>query len=97
VTNLVWQTFEDTDGQTAYRAVCNGYLVFLTNHGGLWFVNVLMPEDEREKTYMAGPGFKKGVRLEEAQHIALELTGQARAKLERKLRASERTQAKKSS
>jgi hypothetical protein len=96
VKNFVWQPFEDTDGQTAYRAVCHGYLVFLTNHGGVWFVNVLMPEDEREKTYMAGPGFKKGVRLEEAQRIALELTRQARAKLERKLKARER-QAKKPS
>jgi ferric-dicitrate binding protein FerR (iron transport regulator) len=90
----VWQAFEDEDAQTAYRAVCHGYLVFLTSHGGLWFVNILMPEEEREKTYMAGPGFKKGVALEEAQRIALELTRQARVKLERKLRMLERERVK---
>lgn len=90
----MWQAFENDDGQPAYRAVCNGYLVFLTNLGGLWFVNVLMPEGEREKTYMAGPGFKKGVALEEAQRIALELTRQARVKLERKLRMLERERVK---
>ena len=91
----MWQAFED-DGQTAYRAVCDGYLVFLTNHGGLWFVNVLMPEDEREKTYMAGPGFKRGVPLEDAQRIAQDVTRQARSKLERKARQREQ-RARKSS
>ena len=84
----VWQAFDD-DGQTAYRAICDGYLVFLTGHGGLWFVNILMPEDEREKTYMAGPGFKRGVPLAEAQRIAQEITQQARTKLERKARQLE--------
>lgn len=92
----MWQAFEDDDAQTAYRAVCDGYLVFLTHHGGLWFVNILMPEEEREKTYMAGPGFKRGVSLDEAQRIARDVTRQARSKLERKARQLEQ-RARKSS
>lgn len=93
----VWQAFEADDGQLAYRAICEGYLVFLTQRGGLWFVKVLMPEDEREKTHMAGPGFKRGVPLEEARQIAFELTRRARSRLERKASKLERERSKKSS
>ena len=80
----VWQAFQDTDDRTAYRAVLNGYLVFLHEHGGLWLVNVLMPEDERQKTFFPPNGFKRGVSLEDAQQIVQDVTRQARARLERK-------------
>lgn len=80
----MWQHFEDADGQTAYRTVLNGYLVFLEPRDGLWVVNILMPEDERQKTYFPPNGFKRAVPLEDAQAIAQQVTNEARAKLERK-------------
>jgi hypothetical protein len=48
-----------------------------------WFVHILMPEDERQKAFLAGPGFDRGVRLEEAKRIAENVARDGRGKLER--------------
>jgi hypothetical protein len=48
-----------------------------------WFVHILMPEDERQKAFLAGPGFDRGVHLEEAKRIAENVARDGRGKLER--------------
>jgi hypothetical protein len=48
-----------------------------------WFVHILMPEDERQKAFLAGPGFDRGAPLEEAKRIAEKVARDGRGKLER--------------
>jgi hypothetical protein len=93
----VWQAFQDTDDRTAYRTVLNGYLVFLQERDGLWLVSILMPEDERQKTFFPARGFKRGVPLEDAQQLAQDVTRDARTRLERKQKNLERQAKKKRS
>lgn len=51
--------------------------------GGIWFIHILMPPDERAKHYLAGPGFGYGTDLQTAKTIALELVRRGRGLLER--------------
>jgi hypothetical protein len=48
-----------------------------------WFVHILMPEEERQKAFLAGPGFDRGANLEEAKRIAENVAKDGRGKLER--------------
>jgi hypothetical protein len=48
-----------------------------------WFVHILMPEEERQKAFLAGPGFDRGATLEEAKRIAQNVARDGRGKLER--------------
>lgn len=88
---MTWQVFTDEDGLEGYRAILEGYLVFLRETpfkpgkrpSSGWFVHILMPEDERQKAFLAGPGFDRGVELEEAKRIAEEVAKAGRGKLER--------------
>ena len=50
---------------------------------GDWFIHILMPPDERQKHYLAGPGFQYGTNLEMAKMIALEVVRRGRGLLER--------------
>lgn len=96
-----WQQFE-ADEAVQYRAVLEGYLVFLRreqadprarrkqkrspSNGGEWFVHFVIPDDEREKAYLAGEGFTSGASFERAQEIAGLKAREMRDKLERKRR-----------
>ena len=98
-----WHEFE-ADDAVQYRAVLEGYLVFLrlepdveprarrkqkrSSSGGDWFVHFVIPDDEREKAYLAGEGFSSGASLERAQQIAALKAKELRGKLERKRRSS---------
>ena len=48
-----------------------------------WFVHILMPEDERQKAFLAGPSFDRGTTLEEAKRIAENVARDGRGRLER--------------
>jgi hypothetical protein len=50
---------------------------------GAWFIHILMPPDERQKHYLAGPGFGYGTDLQTAKTIALELVRRGRGLLMR--------------
>jgi hypothetical protein len=50
---------------------------------GIWFIHILMPPDERQKHYLAGPGFGYGTDLQTAKTVALELVKRGRGLLER--------------
>jgi hypothetical protein len=50
---------------------------------GAWFIHILMPPDERQKHYLAGPGFGYGTDLQTAKTIALELVKRGRGLLTR--------------
>lgn len=50
---------------------------------GAWFIHILMPPEERQKHYLAGPGFQYGTDLQTAKTIALELVRRGRGQLER--------------
>lgn len=50
---------------------------------GDWFIHILMPPEERQKHYLAGPGFQYGTNLEMAKTIALEVVRRGRGLLER--------------
>lgn len=96
-----WHEFE-ADDAVQYRAVLEGYLVFLRHQpdleprvrrkpkrgvsSGEWFVHFVIPEDEREKAYLAGEGFTNGASLERAQAIAVLKAKELRGTLERKRR-----------
>ena len=95
-----WHEFE-ADDAVQYRAVLDGYLVFLrreaadprarrkqkrSSSGGEWFVHFVIPDDEREKAYLAGEGFTSGASLERAQEIAAQKAKELRGKLERRRR-----------
>jgi hypothetical protein len=96
-----WQEFE-ADDAVQYRAVLEGYLVFLrhqpnleprarrkqkrSSSGGEWFVHFVIPDDERERAYLAGEGFTSGATLGRAQEIATLKARELRGKLERKRR-----------
>ena len=97
-----WQVFTDADGSEGYRAVVDGYLVFLREAppegqrgrkgarvAGGWLVHVLMPEDERRKAFLAGPGFDRPVPLEEAKRVAEGAALEGRGKLERQAKRRE--------
>ena len=53
------------------------------NDVGAWFIHILMPPDERQKHYLAGPGFGYGTDLQTAKSVALELVKRGRGLLER--------------
>ena len=53
------------------------------NDAGAWFIHILMPPDERQKHYLAGPGFGYGTDLQTAKSVALELVKRGRGLLER--------------
>ncbi len=94
-----WHEFEVAD-VVQYRAVLEGYLVFLRQQpdveprarrkqkrhagSGGWFVHFVIPDDEREKAYLAGEGFTSGASLERAQEVAALKARELRGKLERK-------------
>ena len=92
-----WQLFEDEDGFEHHRAILENYIVFLRSEPPAqskaakrksrditgWFVHILMPEDERQKAFLAGPGFDRGANLEEAKRIAENVARDGRVKLER--------------
>ena len=94
-----WQAFEDEDGLEYHRAILENYIVFLRQESALgqkqkgkkqksrgaggWFVHILMPEEERQKAFLAGPGFDRGANLEEAKRIAESIARDGRGKLER--------------
>ena len=94
-----WQVFEDEDGFEYHRAILENYIVFLRSEpplsqkqkskkqksrgAGGWFVHILMPEEERQKAFLAGPGFDRGAPLEEAKRIAENIARHGRGKLER--------------
>ena len=95
-----WHEFE-SDEAVQYRAILNGYLVFLrreqadprarrrqkrSSSGGEWFVHFVIPDDEREKAYLAGEGFTSGVSFDRAQEIAVLKARELRGRLERKRR-----------
>ena len=95
-----WHEFE-ADDAVQYRAVLDGYLVFLrreaadprarrkqkrSSSGGEWFVHFVIPDDEREKAYLAGEGFTSGASLNRAQEIAAQKAKELRGKLERRRR-----------
>lgn len=95
-----WQEFE-ADEAVQFRAVLNGYLVFLRRErpdprsrrkqkrgssNGDWFVHFVIPDEEREKAYLAGEGFTSGSSLEKAREIATLKAKEMREKLERKQR-----------
>jgi hypothetical protein len=97
---LVWQ-IEELEGETRYRAVLEGYLVFLQREPfiernaskrkqkrskatGAWFVHFLIPDEERERAYLAGEGFTSGTTLETAQRLAVSKARELRATLERR-------------
>lgn len=69
----MWQ--ETPDNQ--YRAILEGYLVFLKpaepnkKNRGAWQIFFLIPEEERQKSYLSGEGFSFGTSLETAQSLAL--------------------------
>jgi hypothetical protein len=50
---------------------------------GDWFIHILMPPEERQKHYLAGPGFQYGTSLALAKTIALEVVRRGRGLLER--------------
>ena len=50
---------------------------------GNWFIHILMPPEERQKHYLAGPGFQYGTTLTLAKTIALEVVRRGRGLLER--------------
>jgi hypothetical protein len=100
--NADWAVF-DADGEPQYRAVLEGYLVFLrqdaptassgrkakrqrgsTANAGVWFIHILMPDDERRKAYLAGEGFSTSVTLARAQDLALKKVRELREKLEKR-------------
>jgi hypothetical protein len=92
-----WQAFEDEDGFEYHRAILENYIVFLRSEPPAhskaakrksrevqgWFVHILMPEEERQKAFLAGPGFDRGATLEEAKRIAENVARDGRGKLER--------------
>ena len=94
-----WQAFEDEDGSDYHRAILENYIVFLRSEpppgkkqkgkkqksrgAGGWFVHILMPEEERQKAFLAGPGFDRGAELAEAKRIAENIARDGRGKLER--------------
>jgi hypothetical protein len=92
-----WQLFEDEDGFEYHRAILENYIVFLRSEPPAhskatkrkareisgWFIHILMPEDERQKAFLAGSGFDRGVNLEEAKRIAENVARDGRGKLER--------------
>ena len=95
-----WHEFEVEDA-VQYRAILEGYLVFLrleqpdprarrkrkrNSSDGDWFVHFVIPDDEREKAYLAGEGFTSGASFDRAQEIAALKAKEMRGKLERKRR-----------
>jgi hypothetical protein len=92
----VWHEFE-LEGDVQLRAILEGYLVFLRREqafssgrkgqrgraSGEWFVHFLIPDEERERAYLAGEGFTNGVTLERAQEIAMEKALELRGNLDR--------------
>jgi hypothetical protein len=92
-----WQLFEDEAGFEYHRAILENYIVFLRSEPPAhskaakrkardiqgWFVHILMPEEERQKAFLAGPGFDRGATLEEAKRIAENVARDGRGKLER--------------
>lgn len=96
-----WHEFE-ADDAVQYRAILEGYLVFLRHQpdldprarrkqkrgssGAEWFVHFVIPDDEREKAYLAGEGFTSGASFDRAQEIAVLKARELRGKLERKRR-----------
>jgi hypothetical protein len=72
-----------------YRAVLEGYLVFLQpaapskKNRGDWQIHFLIPEEERQKAYLAGEGFSYGTGLANAQKLALEKARELRKKQRR--------------
>ncbi len=95
-------TLVESDDDVHYRAILEGYLVFLRlepsdfsrrkqkkkRGSGDWFVHFLIPSEEREKAFLAGEGFSSGVLLERAQAIAFEKALELRGALERKAKRS---------
>jgi hypothetical protein len=53
---------------------------------GEWYVHFLIPEEERQRAYLAGEGFTTGASLEGAQRIAAQKALELRGNLERKSR-----------
>ena len=94
-----WQQLEDEKNLEYHRAILEGYLVFLRTEpfedsyaarkqqkkrdAGAWFIHILMPPEERQKHYLAGPGFQYGTDLQTAKTIALELVRRGRGLLMR--------------
>lgn len=92
----MWHEFE-LEGDVQLRAILEGYLVFLRREqafssgrkgqrgraSGEWFVHFLIPDEERERAYLAGEGFTNGVTLERAQEIAMEKAQELRGNLDR--------------
>jgi hypothetical protein len=78
----MWQTTPDHQ----FRAVLEGYLVFLLpaathkKNRGDWQIHFVLPEEERQKAYLAGEGFSYGTSLEKAQALALERARELRKK-----------------
>ncbi len=93
----MWTEIE-TDDELSYRAILEDYIVFLRlepsdlsrrkqkkqRSTGNWYIHFLIPDDERQKAYLAGEGFGHGTSLERAQVLALEKAGELRGALEKK-------------
>ncbi len=92
-----WSELE-LDNQLQYRAILEGYLVFLRQEpqetsqrkqkrkatSGDWYIHFLIPDEERQKAYLAGEGFSTGTSLEQAQMLAFEKAKALRGALEKK-------------
>ncbi len=50
---------------------------------GDWYIHFLIPDEERNKVYLAGEGFSHGTSLERAQTLALEKALELRAAFSR--------------
>ena len=50
---------------------------------GDWYVYFLIPDDERNKAYLAGEGFSRGTSLERAQDLAFQKALELRGALSR--------------
>jgi hypothetical protein len=102
----VWTEIE-TDDDISYRAILEDYIVFLRleptdltrrkqkkqRSTGDWFIHFLIPDDERQKAYLAGEGFSHGTSLERAQGLALEKAQELRRALEKKYSRSPKKKA----
>jgi hypothetical protein len=93
----MWTELE-TEHDLSYRAILEDYLVFLRREPsdlsrrkqkkqrstGDWYIHFLIPDEERNKAYLAGEGFSHGTSLERAQVLALEKARELRGALGRK-------------
>ena len=100
----MWTEIE-TDDELSYRAILEDYIVFLRlepsdfsrrkqkkqRSKGDWYIHFLIPDDERQKAYLAGEGFATGTSLERAQVLAFEKAQELRGALSRQEQRKLRT------